>query len=146
MQFLIPKEPDAFWPEMTWLSYFLRAIVLWFLSRIESSLSSSEIKGTWRILAPNGLALLLSTSDCIMASVESRELPKQILIPKELDSFWPKATWLFYFLHAIVIWLQPTVESSLHIFWYRRNSTISGPKRLGSPNFYRRLYCGFGQK
>ncbi|KGN44397.1 hypothetical protein Csa_016042 [Cucumis sativus] len=63
----------------------------------------SDIDATHFILVKSNLALLLSTSDCIEASILSREFPKRILIPKELDSFWPEMAWLSYFLRVIVM-------------------------------------------
>ena len=94
---LISKELDALWPEAAWLSYFLRVIVLWLQLRIDSSQADSDTKGTLRILARSGLAILLSTIDCIVASVENREFPKQIQMSYELDAFWPEAAWLSHF-------------------------------------------------
>ena len=102
-----------------------------------------DTETTWRILARRGLTLLLSASDCIVASVDSREFPKEIQISKELDAFWPKAAWLSYFLWVIVLWLQLRIESSQRKFIHRRNLTHSGPKQLGSPTFCEWLYCGF---
>ena len=109
---LISKELDALWLEAAWLSYFLRVIVLWLQLRIDSSQEDSDTKGTLRILARSGLAVLLSTIDCIVASVENREFPKHIQMSYELDAFWPEAAWLSHFLCAIEMWLRPRVESS----------------------------------
>ena len=76
---------------------------------------------------------------------ESR-VPHAILISKELDALWLEAAWLSYFLRVIVLWLQLRIESSQSIFRCRTNLTHSGLKRLGSPTFYVRLKCGFGQE
>uniref|UniRef100_A0A0A0K4J2 Uncharacterized protein n=1 Tax=Cucumis sativus TaxID=3659 RepID=A0A0A0K4J2_CUCSA len=127
MQFLIPKK---FKPVAAWISYFLRAIMasgesqkfptqrlrsplflgqLYCSFRRESRVlhTSFNIEGTRHILAWIGFALLLSTSDCNVASTKSREFPTKVLIPKEPDALWPKAAWLSYFLRAIVIGLAP---------------------------------------
>ncbi|KAE8652988.1 hypothetical protein Csa_023488 [Cucumis sativus] len=75
--------------------------------------------------------------DCIVASAESREFPMQILIPKKPDTFWHEEAWLSYFLREIVLWLLPRVKSS---------PTHFVPKRLGSPTFYRQLFCAFNRE
>jgi len=45
------------------------------------------------------------------ASVESREFPTKVLIPKEPDAFYHEMAWLS-FLRPIVFWIQLRVESS----------------------------------
>ena len=87
---LISKELDALWLEAAWLSYFLRVIVLWLQLRIDSSQEDSDTKGTLRILARSGLAVLLSTGDCNVASTKSREFPMQFLYRRNLMNFGPK--------------------------------------------------------
>ncbi|KAE8646155.1 hypothetical protein Csa_023845, partial [Cucumis sativus] len=66
----------------------------------------------------SGLALLLSTGECIVASIESREFPTQALKLKEPNAFSPDVGWLSYFLRAM----------------------------FGSTTFYMRMYCGFGRE
>ena len=41
------------------------------------------------------------------------------------------------------MWLRARDKSSPRSFWYQRNMTHSGPKRLGSTSFYEWFYCGF---
>ena len=145
MQVLILLEPDTFSCEATCLFYFLGRLYcgssqsgqfprrFWYQGN--STHSDSKRPGSPTF-----------SHDCIVALVESREFPTQVLIPKEPDAFWSEVAWLSYFLWAIVLWLQPRVESSQCKFWYQRNLTHSGTKRLGSPTFYGRLYCGFCQE
>ena len=103
----------------------------------------SDTKGTRCILVRRGLALLLYTGEGIVTFASRIESS-----PRNSDI---EGTWRIMARGGLALLLSTrdcivaSVENRQFPsrFWYQRNFTHSGPKRLVYPTFYDWLYCGF---